>query len=634
MLPWFLGRGTKVSEAANHFGKIFKEHNVSVEFYNSIVVAFVNFDEFNGNNNKVVSNDVEYITQRMIDDVASKNVTQSVQRIDSYFYIYHRIKAYVSRLKENYSPLQNLQQKLFELLTTIFVETNGKQPNICLNDRDQLREINIPQHLLHITVIKDKQTLNIVFVLSKLSMQSSLITDDNQNQLKWMNIFSKTKEIKLSLEDFIAQYIIYKDAFKQFPIDIPAFILLIQRMHPPKGLKNSPFTTFIHLCQNLSLNVITFLEQFKPIFDSGVKVQRYHIQHIRKLLILLSPYNQLFCDYLLIYSSNVSSDELWDMYLNLSKISDLNATIRKHLITILSERISILPLDTFRRYTQLARDWSKEIKDENRPYFVDIFEQVHNAFVTKQLQDTLYSNRLTEKNLKELLNIEPLPSSIKNVRKPSYLLVIQQLLFKTDPHIANSAEKLKRLFQNLSNLPENMWKNNDPIGIIEDEWLKNFTMLIPDIWFKLDQNVYKYLCNNHQNNRWTIYIWSRIVHLSLLKSMKDNTNMILLKSNEWMKNVQHDVYNPNDVLTIIFVINLFELVIVNHTRSILSLPNIESIIKFIISIKDKQPDKINTRQVDDFIRNGCQELEQVLQLKGTFISWENFYAFVLINIVE
>jgi hypothetical protein len=248
---------------------------------------------------------------------------------------------------------------------------------------------------------------------------------------------------------------------------------------------------------------------------------------------------------------------------------------------------------------------------QTRPYFVEIFEQIYDAFVLKEIQ-----TRLNEKDLKELLNIDSSLISPNHIYRTPISSVIQQLLFKIDPSILNTAEKIKRLFQNLKNFDENICKDNNPVNIIEDEWLKDFIIIIPQIWIKLDQDTYGYLCNNHQNNQWIIYVWSRIVHLSLLKTVKDNPNLTLVKLNEWMKNVKHDIYNPNDILTIIFVKNLFEVIIIKHMKSMLLLPNIETIIKYVISIRERQPNDIDARQVDDFIRNACQELENILQLKS------------------
>jgi hypothetical protein len=525
--------------------------------------------------------------------------------------------------KQGYTVLPEFRQKLFEILTTIFTNTGGKEPNICIKDKVLLKEINIFQHLTSITSIKTQQTLHTFFVVFKLSMQSSIIIDDDhQNQLKWKDILLKIQEINLSLEDFIDQYIKYKDAFRQFPLDMPGFIYLIQKMHPSRSLKASPFVNFDLLIKKLNFNEITFYKDFQSIFDNGLKVQRYEIKHITELLITLSSYDTLFYEYLSIYSLTANYDDLWKMYLNLSKISDLNLTMRKHLGTILSKRISTVPFGTFQQCVKSATECSKTLNSKIRLCFVEIFEQIYDAFVLSQIQDKGYSNRLTEENLKKLLYIDPSLCSMNDIIRPPKLMIIQQLLFKTDHSILNSANRIKRLFENIKDFDENICRKNNPVNIIEDEWLKDFIITIPQIWIKLDEDIYRYLCNNHQHNQWTIYIWSRIVHLSLLKTVKDNPNMTVLKLNEWMNDVKHDVYNPNDILTIIFVKNLFEVVIVKHTKSMLLLPNIETIIKFVISIKERQPDAIDTKQVDDFIRKGCQELEHILQLKGKIVLYE------------
>jgi len=631
MFSRLFGRDAKVSDAASLFGRLFQENAVEGEFYDSLVTHFLNFDEFNQDNqNKLFSNDVEYIAQCTINDLtSSKNSKKSSQRIDSYFYIYRRIEQYIKISKQDYILLHQLRQKIFELLRTIFTTTNGQQPNIYIKDKSLLKEINIFQHLSSIVTIKDQQTLHIFFVLFKLSIQSSIIIDGNQNHFKWKDILLKVQEINLLLEDFVGQYIIYKDTFQQCPLDMTEFIYLIQKMHPSKQSKISPFITFYRLSQELQFNDVTFFKNFQPIFDHGLKVQRYEMRHISELLVLLSSHDQLFYEYLSIYSLSAGNDGLWQMYLHLSRISDLNVAMRKHLSTILSKRISTVSFGIFQLHIKSAKECLKQINAKNRPYFIEIFEQIYNAFVLKEIPDKGYLTPLAEMNLKELLNIDSSLIPIDRIDIPPKSLIIQQLLFKIDSSILNTAEKIKRLFQKIKNFDENICKNNHPVGIIKDDWLEDFIIIIPQVWIKLDQEVYKYLCNNHQNNPWTIYVWSRIVHLSLLKTVKDNPNMTVLKLNEWMKNVKHDVYNSNDILTIIFVKNLFELIIVKYMKSILLLPNIETIIKFIISIKERQPDVINVKQVDDFIRNGCQELEYILQLKGKVILFESFIFIVI-----
>jgi hypothetical protein len=93
-----------------------------------------------------------------------------------------------------------------------------------------------------------------------------------------------------------------------------------------------------------------------------------------------------------------------------------------------------------------------------------------------------------------------------------------------------------------------------------------------------------------------------------------------MKLNEWMKNIKREIYDSQDSLTLIFIQNLFELMITKYIKSILLLPNIEIIMQWIFSIKENQPDKIDTIQVDSLIRNGRDLLTEILELKGLFVS--------------
>jgi hypothetical protein len=93
---------------------------------------------------------------------------------------------------------------------------------------------------------------------------------------------------------------------------------------------------------------------------------------------------------------------------------------------------------------------------------------------------------------------------------------------------------------------------------------------------------------------------------------------MLWKINTWMKTVKHDVYNINDTLTIILVINLFELIIVKYTKSILSLPNIEDIIKFVLYTRKEQLHELDTKQVDEFFKNGQKAIQQILLLQSRY----------------
>jgi len=629
MSGWF-SRDAKKSDAATPFGRIFQENDVKYGFYDSLVTCFVNFDEHNqAQLNRLFSNDVEYIVKCTIDDLtSSKNLKKSSQRIESYFYIYRRIEQYIKISKQSDTILHQLRQKLFEMLTTTFSNTKGEQPNICLPNKDLLQEINIFQHVSSIT-IKNEQTLHTAFVLFKLSIQSSMIIYGHQNRLKWKEMLSKVQDINFSLEGFVNGYLNCKDAFQECPLDMPAFIYLIQKMHPPKQSKNSPFIMFFQLNRKLNLDDTTFFKEFQPIFNNGLRAQLYSAQHISELLLTLSSHDQLFSEYLSTYSSYVLYENLWEMFLHLIKISNRNEIMMKYFGAILTKRISTVSSGTFNQCITSAKEHLKKIDEKTRSQFIEVFGQIYDAFVLKEIQNKGYSNRLTDKNLKELVNIDSSLLPPNRFTRPSNLLVIQQLLFKSDSSATNSIQNIQRLFQNLKDFDGNICRNNNPIGIIEDEWLKDFLIIIPQMWIKIDQDVYRSLCNNHQNNQWTIYVWSRVIQLSLSKTVKENLNMTLFKLNEWMKIVKHDVYHPNDILTIIFVKYLFELIIVKYTNSIIILPSIETIIKFVIAIKEQQPDKINTRQVEDFIRRGLQDLEHILRLKGEVIRKKDCFIYFL-----
>ncbi|CAF0843346.1 unnamed protein product [Adineta steineri] len=69
----------------------------------------------------------------------------------------------------------------------------------------------------------------------------------------------------------------------------------------------------------------------------------------------------------------------------------------------------------------------------------------------------------------------------------------------------------------------------------------------------------------------------RLIHLSILKSENENGNEILLKLNQWIKQVKYNTFDNNDMLTSI-------LIIIQYIKSVLLLPNIEFIINYTKSI--------------------------------------------------
>jgi hypothetical protein len=315
----------------------------------------------------------------------------------------------------------------------------------------------------------------------------------------------------------------------------------------------------------------------------------------------------------------VDGNEVWNMLLYLSKNGDINESIQKHFTPILIQRTQTVSFETFKRYNQLAKECLKQMKDENRQTFLKILEAVLNAFLHKQLNDEHYSYRYTESVLKELLNITLELSTTYNLQHPSCLLIIRNLLFKLDTHTHTKPRKIKCLFERLNNFDQSLCETNDPADIIQDDWLTGYTFYIPQDWWTLSKDDYQSLCSMHRNNGWTIHCWSRLIYLSLLKSDITKPNEILEPLNQWMFNVGHDFYNDDDTLTIIFVRNIFETVIVKHIKSILCFPNIGSIIQYILHARENQSHLIAIKQVNDFVQNVQQLLQDTLLLNGKSI---------------
>ena len=622
----FAGKEKKISESAAFIGKIFDDDNDEQAFFDSVLACFMNFDEFNrAYENETFLNDIDFVSESTLTNLKlHKNSSKIGNRIDSYFYIYRRIAEYVTIAKQSpYSSwkkhadsnLQELRETLLERMTRTFIDTKGLEPKLCINDKDSLGRMNIREHLMSITEIDKMETLRTFFVLCKLSFQSSKLLD-NQDHIRWIDILSKVQIRKLHLTEFMSMYMSCAQAFEQFPLDISAFIHLIGKMHLPKTNKDSPFQVYMSSLKSLNLEYTIFFDHFQPIFSIGVKDARYEFKHMYSFLVYLVQREHLFHKYFTIYAENTNNNDLWDMFLSLSVIIDLNGINQKQFSSNVAKRLSTAAVDVFLRYIQLALQRSMKVKDSSRLHFMKLLETIFDAFIEKQLRDDQYSYKILESELKDLLKICLRVSSIPILEQPSCLLIIQHLLFKRHTHGSNITERLNRLFQNLNEFDKNLCESNDPVPIIKDEWLKDYVLSIPQAWQQLTKTTYEKLCDNHQNNRWTIYIWSRIVNLALGKANYDNPSEILINMNKWMNDIKHNVYKADDALTIIFVISVFETIIVKYTKSVLLLPNIESIIEFIFHARQVELYSINKNHVDDFIHKGEQAIQDILVLKG------------------
>ena len=598
-----------ISDSARHIGDIYNAQVIEIQFLDLTIERFNHFDEFiQTYEDPKFSEDFNYILQTSIGSFTSKNVTRFSDRIDAYFYIYRRLEEYIEqKLHSNkelfLTNLQIFREKFYGLLSSTFASSNGIKPNLCTTNVQLIGYLNIPEHLSYIKPLNSDNS-KLLLALCKLSMQSSLSSD----RLQWINIFSRIHEMNIPLDDLILEYLRYLPAFQPFLLDTSGYIHLIQRRDLLGATLKPPLLTIIVLLQKLNLPIKEFFDQFLSIFEQMIEEKHYETKHITILLSSISRYDYLFEKYLCTYSSMVSSDDLWNTFIDLSTNANINETMKKHLIAVLTKSIRTVTMETFSAYAQSIRNCLTKVKSS--AYFREIFDQVYDAFITMNSSHTI---RLKQSDVKELLNIALEFTSTRSIRRPSCLLLLREYLFKLDNRMKNTGEKIQTLFENFSHYDESFYDREDPRDIIDDDWLKDYLITNTQIWLKLDDQIYRNLCKHHRNNPWIIHIWSRIVHLSLEKYINDNPNQTLVKFNQWMQNVQHDHYDPDDNLTIIVVEKLFQLVIKKHIKAILSFSNVEIITNFLFSIPS---DRLSG--MDEFIEHGTGMLRTVFQLQGQF----------------
>lgn len=605
------------SKSANFIEQILDADSEDQAFFDVVHAHFESYDESNrAQRNECFSADIDFIIDCVKTSLTSpEHLELFPRRIDAYFYIYRRITEYVELEKKHTHQLKEFQRHLHEQSAVAFKSTEGLQPNFCIENIDLLKKINIRQHLAFITEINDIDTLDIFFTLCKLSFQSSLLVDDH-DRLQWIDIFSKIHHYRISFTDIISRYISYKQAFEHCPLDISAIIHLIRRLHPPKNNQTSPFDLFMNMLQNLNLDSSTFFHQFKSIFAEGLGKQLYTFAHIASLLQMLSTRNeQLFNIYLTSYSPTGSIDVIWSMFWYISKTGNINDIMQKGFSEILAQRMQTVSVETFKRYFQSTKACLKQIKDENRPRSLNIFETVFHAFLYRQLGDDQYSRRLTEEHLKQFFNVAVELSLAHNLQQPPYSLVIRHLLFKLSNNAVKKSTKITDVLERLNRLDQYLYDTHDPSNIIHDEWLSD-CIFVPQEWLRVTKYDYQTLCDTYHSNRWSNYIWSKIVHLSFHKWEITKPNEILTQLNEWMNNFGHSVYDANDILTNIFVKNIFEIIIAKYIKSVLSLQSFDSILPYILKIRQETPHLIDAKLVDDFVENIKLSIKNVLLLNG------------------
>lgn len=194
---------------------IFHEDTTGQEFFDTVLDLFTTFDRTNHSQNSTTfTNDRTNILNSILGSFTAIDTVPKIQdRIDSYFYICRRIEEYDTRFRSYFhiwsasKHNKQIRQALHDYLVQIFVETKGVKPNLNIIDKNQLKKMDIREHLVDITGINNEDTLLTFLVLCKLSFQSSMIVDDNQHRLRWIDVVSKLKYSQLTLQQIIAAYI-------------------------------------------------------------------------------------------------------------------------------------------------------------------------------------------------------------------------------------------------------------------------------------------------------------------------------------------------------------------------------------------------------------------------------------------
>ena len=623
-------RRTEISEGAKNIEQIFHDQQTQQPFFNLVRATFEQYDQWNKTHGKNdhFSEDIGFIIDCMMATFSSSDHMELFpQRIDAYFYILCRINEYINLSRGSPHRMTELRKLLFARLGEIFRSSRGSYPTLYATDRDVISRMDFRKYLMFLTNIEDVSTLLIFFALCKLVFQSSFALDEH-GCLHWIEILSKVREWKVSLQDFAQQYVECIEAFEPFPLNMVAFIHVIQKINVPMQKESPPFEMYRALLSQLKLDEKEFFSQYQALFENGLRNKPFHFLHVGSLLIMLHPYDDLFGRYLQKWAYSVSSKELWNMFLYLSKTQVFAARTVDHILSTLTIRTEKESFEMVKHCCVLVKSCSKQMKDENRTQCLRIFETVFSSSLAKQMSDTQYTCRLNEDLLGELLTSAIELSVSPGLQNPSCLLIIRHLLFEMDNDVRNKFEKLNRLFRRMNKFDQHFNCHHDSINIIQDEWLNDHWYRIPQDWFTLRIDEYRRLCDLHRNNPWSLHIWSRILHLSFSRVTTADTNEVLLELDRWMIKVEHKNYDSKDPLTIILVSKIFEVLLYKQMKSALNLPNIPTIINYIICTRNMQPHHIDLIKVDEFILTVKQSIQSVLFLNG------KLFVVVVTNVFE
>lgn len=600
---------------------VFDKDIEGIEFFSSVSDVFDSFDKSNQSyDNKLFLNDMRYIMDCTIKSLELEDDSATFStRTDSYFYIYRRIVEYLNYI-HNWNEKERLRHELTEFknvvygeLLYIFQKTIGVKPNVLLNDRNALQRINIYEHLLEIKTIQNIDELITFFVLYKLSLQSALRCDDHRDY-SWPKILSNVQSIELPFDSVISIIVSYKEAFAPFSIDVTTVISFIDKTLCLTEQKSLPFSACISLLGDLNLDTKTFFKEYLPYLPHLIQNKKCRA-HINDLFQHVSQWDEIFGNYLSSCASNMLPDSFWNFSINLIANLNFNNTTLRQVSSLLFQRTNSLSIENFIDMVNWTIDTQTTLNDEKFSNLKNILGTVFDDFVLDVFASDFGHYETKDEIWVNIYNTALKLSEIRNLQQPSIPIIINRLLFNFG-NKGSVPEKILVCFRKIDIFYDTICKENDPKEIIKDEWLTEYTLSILSLCNSLSKSNYEDLRHAHRNHLWKSYFWSRIIHLSILKSVIKDPGDILLDITNWMKRVGHYIYEHDDVLTIVFVNIVFEIIIMKHIDIILSSPNIETIIDFILTAYYNESPLVNKKQVDEFIQKAQHWMKNIFLLRG------------------
>lgn len=623
-----------ISDEVRSFERALNEKTTGEVFLQNIISRLDNFERLYGNGEyKTFSNDFHYIIQCSTNCLPSLKIDdQSELCIDAYFYILNRLKIYYEKQNKIRRDIQDAQKinqfksSFTSTIADIFKSTAGAQPNLCTDQKKLLESFNVLPYLLSIKTLSE-ETIHLFFVVCKLAFQVAERCDEN-GSIQWKSTFQYIKTIAISLSTFVTHYKTYSKAFQSCPLDIDGFTFLISKTSTLPGRKSS-LTTYYQLAGDLNLDLEKFWELFLYTFCNGIKQNNFDIKEVGELLgRLMGTYDHLFAKYLNYYYNYLSEPKatIWTVFYYLCTHFFLNENAVTNFIHYLSHYTQTLAPANL---VTCAEDIKKNVvkfKAENLVFYHNAIEAVF-ADAVKNLYD-LETRRRLPLNIdwNELLKYSLEIFATRTLLQPSNSLIIDRLLLY-DIGDWEWVERVKELFKNFENFGEKLYERDDPdpATLIDDKKLQHLLVDIgAGFCLLLNKKKYKQLCDTYKENRWTNFIWSRIMHLSTIQSISQSTHSMLETLNKWIHDVEQDTFDHSHKLTVILVSNIFEQII-KHIGSVFSLPDIPYIIDFIFHLKDQNNHAVNNEDVNDFMTRGQNELENIILFKSKFLTHPRLY---------